>query len=251
MMTNQLEEKIKDVFNTISDKSWFSNDIEDDNFQLLALKNYFGDIAGKKILDIGCARGRFAKQMLKDGAIVTGIDLSDHLIDDAKKNVPEATFFCGSATDLPFSNESFDIVYSVETFEHVPNTEKAISEACRVLKKGGKIIIIDKNYFGLNPNLLIPTPIDKLYKELTNQWMYKRKFEFREKYFIKSSLDKYLQKYCSLKETIYLPGFRPGQKLHKLAKKYPRLVKVKIWLTNTTYKVFPIISHYIIWRWIK
>ncbi len=166
---NQLEEKIKDVMNSITDKSWFSNDIEDDNFQLLALKNYFGNIACKKILDIGCARGRFAKHMVKDGAIVTGIDLSDRLIDDAKKNIPEATFFCGSATNLPFPNESFDIVYSVETFEHVPNTEKAISEACRVLKKGGKIIIIDKNYFALNPNMLIPTPIYKLYKELTNK----------------------------------------------------------------------------------
>jgi ubiquinone/menaquinone biosynthesis C-methylase UbiE len=250
-MTDKLEEKIKDVFNEISDKSWFSNDIEDDNFQLLALKNYFGNIAGKKILDIGCARGRFAKHMVKDGGIVTGIDLSDHLIDDAKKNISEATFFCGSATDLPFPNELFDIVYSIETFEHIPNTEKAVFEACRVLKSGGKIVIIDKNYFGLNPNLLIPTPIDKLYKELTNQWMYKRNFEFREKYFRKISLDQYFHKYCSIRNTVYLPGFRAGPKLIKLSEKYPKLVKFKIWFTNTVYNIFPFISHYIAWRWTK
>ena len=47
--------------------------------------------------------------------------------------------------DYFFPDESFDAVFSIEAFEHIPDTEKAASECCRVLKKGGKIIIIDKN----------------------------------------------------------------------------------------------------------
>ncbi len=56
----------------------------------------------------------------------------------------------GSMTSLPFSAESFDCVYATESLEHAVEIEKAVSELCRVLKPGGRLVIIDKNieHFG-------------------------------------------------------------------------------------------------------
>lgn len=246
-----VEKQIKKRFDQISDKSWFSEDIEKDNFQLLELYDFFGDIEYKKILDIGCAKGRFVKRVVEKGAVVTGIDLSEQLISEARENVPHARFIVGSATDLPFKDEEFDCVYSIETFEHIPDTEKGISEACRVLKKRGKIIVIDKHILGLNSNFLVPNFIRKPILEKRNKWMYPKNFPFKEKYFIKKDLDKYLALYCRENYTEYLPGFRVGPKTWKLAERYPKLVKIKILTTNFVYKIFPFTSHYIAWKWIK
>ena len=48
-------------------------------------------------------------------------------------------------TALPFENESFDAAYATESLEHAVDIERAVAEICRVVKPGGRIVIIDKN----------------------------------------------------------------------------------------------------------
>ena len=48
-------------------------------------------------------------------------------------------------TELPFADSTFDFVYATESLEHAVEIERAVSEMCRVLKPGGKLVIIDKN----------------------------------------------------------------------------------------------------------
>ena len=51
----------------------------------------------------------------------------------------------GSMTELPFADSTFDAVYATESLEHAVEIERAVDEMCRVLKPGGKLVIIDKN----------------------------------------------------------------------------------------------------------
>ena len=81
--------------------------------------------------------------------------------------------------------------------------------------------------------------------------MYPKEFPFKEKYFVKMDLDKHLALHCREKHTEYLPGFRAGPKTWELAKRYPKLVKVKIQITNFVYKTVPVTSHCIAWKWEK
>ena len=103
-----------------------------------------GDIAGKKILDAGCGKGRFASRLkeVHPTCEVHGVDLSQELL----KSVPDSIIKKrGSILCLPYGSQSFDGVFCIEALEHIIRYEHAISELCRVLKVGGKVIIIDKN----------------------------------------------------------------------------------------------------------
>jgi len=51
----------------------------------------------------------------------------------------------GSLHDLPFATASFDAVYATESLEHAVDIERSVAELCRVLKPGGRLVIIDKN----------------------------------------------------------------------------------------------------------
>ena len=100
---------------------------------------------GKEILDIGTGYGRFAIPVAVNGAEVDAIDISKDMLKYAKKKQTEfgvtLKFCLGDAENLPFKDEPFDIVICVETFMHLPNPQKAVSEISRVLKTGGKAVV--------------------------------------------------------------------------------------------------------------
>lgn len=112
----------------------------------------------KKILYIGCGNGRNIPLLQKNGAEVVGLDASEGLIEEAKKNVGNepapieadlrgrdhsVTFVHGFAEDLPFENEEFDGIVAFASLHHITNTKKretAFKEAFRVLKKNGTFL---------------------------------------------------------------------------------------------------------------
>lgn len=106
----------------------------------------FDRYGGKRLLEIGCGVGTDLLQFARGGAIVTGIDLSPHSIEIAKRRFEvyglPGEFAIGDAEQLSFPDESFDVVYSFGVLHHTPNTERAISEVRRVLKPGGEAIIM-------------------------------------------------------------------------------------------------------------
>lgn len=106
----------------------------------------FGAHRGKKVLEIGCGMGIDLMQFAKGGAVVTGIDLTDKAIRNAKAHFGHrgltGTFRTMNSEKLDFPDNTFDVVYSFGVLHHTLDTQKAINEVHRVLKPGGKSIIM-------------------------------------------------------------------------------------------------------------
>jgi ubiquinone/menaquinone biosynthesis C-methylase UbiE len=131
------------------DEEHFPSTIDPRIFHVRLIQEYFGNLAGKRVLDAGCGKGRFAR-ILHEGtaaAEIWGLDISPEMLKFMPEGICRAA---GSMTALPFPSEAFDFVYATESLEHAVEIEKAVSELCRVLKPGGRIVIIDKNidHFG-------------------------------------------------------------------------------------------------------
>ena len=113
----------------------------------IAIADAIKSIKYKSLLDVGCGTGHLIYLLSQQTkANYVGIDLSSKMIEEAyKKKIKNATFIEGSATKLPFSKKTFDIVTCSESFHHYLEADKAIKEVYRVLKKGGYYIVADKN----------------------------------------------------------------------------------------------------------
>lgn len=115
---------------------------------------------GKKILEGGCGTGRESMYMaLKEGNL-TSVDITDESIKIAKEQSKkynfknEIVFIKASVLDLPFENNTFDIVISSGVIHHTPDPNKAFSELARVLKKNGTFILyVYNNYAHIFSNL--------------------------------------------------------------------------------------------------
>ena len=99
----------------------------------------------KNLLDIGCGTGYLIDLLSKDSkAKFTGLDLSPKMIDECnKKKIKNSKFVIGKSDELPFEDNSFDVVTCSQSFHHYPETDKPLKEALRVLKPGGLYIISD------------------------------------------------------------------------------------------------------------
>ena len=121
----------------------------------------FDNWKGKKLLEIGCGIGTDLIQFARGGAIVTGVDFSPRAVQITKDrfnlfNLP-GEFAVADSENLPFGNSIFDLVYSHGVLHHIPNTQKAVDEIYRVLKPGGKTIVMlyHKNSYNYRVNILL------------------------------------------------------------------------------------------------
>lgn len=89
----------------------------------------------KTVLDVGCGPGAYCAELHKKGYDVTGIDYSKNVIDRAKKEHLKMNFDVGSAYNLPYKNESFDLVICIGLLQCVYDAEKVIDELARTAKK--------------------------------------------------------------------------------------------------------------------
>jgi SAM-dependent methyltransferase len=103
------------------------------------------DVKDKSVLKVGCGMGVDLLSFARNGAKVTGLDLTPKHIELAGNLFHayghKADLFLGDAEKMPFPSESFDIVYSFGVLHHTPNIDKAIAEIHRVLKPGGLAIV--------------------------------------------------------------------------------------------------------------
>ena len=223
-----LEERIRDRFGEVVHYRSWREYIPEDDFQYRTLIDFAGDVAGVSVLDVGCGKGAFSRRLMSAGAKVSGIDITDEFVEVAARNVPAAEFKAASATDIPFESGSFDLVFCFEVLEHVPDTEKAIAEMVRVLKPGGRILIIDKNILAVHPKYCVPVALYKRYMELRDRWMYPRNFPFREKWFLPARVLKLLRKHCSMANMEYLVGGRESR-IKGLLRMFPFLSMDVAW----------------------
>lgn len=94
---------------------------------------------GCRILDIGCGGGLLSNELSRAGHVVTGIDLSQSSLDQAKKRdkSKRVEYIYCNAEKIPFEDETFDVVCAMDFLEHVEKPEAIIQEASRLLKPGG------------------------------------------------------------------------------------------------------------------
>jgi SAM-dependent methyltransferase len=91
-----------------------------------------------KALDLCCGQGNVSEALARCGCDVTGVDFSPAMLTFANARVPNAVFISADAQELPFDNEEFDIVVSNLGVCHVPDQPRALLEARRVLRRGGR-----------------------------------------------------------------------------------------------------------------
>jgi ubiquinone/menaquinone biosynthesis C-methylase UbiE len=110
-----------------------------------------------QVLEIGCGLGTDAVQFARAGAHYTGVDLTPRSIELVRSRFQQqqlnGDLRVADAENLPFPDNHFDLVYSHGVLHHTPDTQKAINEAHRVLKPGGRAMIMlyhrrSYNYYG-------------------------------------------------------------------------------------------------------
>ena len=112
---------------------------------------YLKDYAYDSLLDVGCGTAYMFELLAKQkSAAYFGLDLSDEMLRVAQdKNIPNTTYVLGTASKLPYEDNSFDVVTCIQSFHHYPDPNSAMKEAWRVLKAGGIYLLSDTGVGGL------------------------------------------------------------------------------------------------------
>lgn len=144
-LTPELRARIQSSFDEAAgDEEHFPSSIDPRIYHVKLIAGHLGPLAGKRVLDVGCGKGRFARVFHEQepAAELWGLDISEEML----RQVPEGIRTrAGSMTELPFADGFFDGAYATESLEHAVEIERAVGEICRVVKAGGRIAIIDKN----------------------------------------------------------------------------------------------------------
>jgi len=114
------------------------------------IAKYASSVKGAKILDIGCGDGEYTTLFCKNKNEVVGLDLKNIV----KREYKKFKFVKGDAENLPFPDESFDLVISFDVLEHIQDDLKAIKEMHRVLRKNGRCFLETPNRERLSYRLL-------------------------------------------------------------------------------------------------
>lgn len=131
-----------------------------------------------RVADIGCNAGTQSFMWAEAGHHVTGLDINDKLLAIARERAAErqltTQFHQGSATALPWESASMDVCLLVELLEHVQDWESVLSEACRVLDRGGSLYVSTTNWlcpkqseFELPMYSWYPKPLKRYYERLS------------------------------------------------------------------------------------
>jgi 2-polyprenyl-3-methyl-5-hydroxy-6-metoxy-1,4-benzoquinol methylase len=103
------------------------------------------DVGSLKILEIGCGKGAILSSLQRAGHTVSGIDVDADAIAECVANHPEIDATVASGDDLPFADASFDVVLSLDVFEHILETDRHLGEVNRVLKTRGVYLLQTPN----------------------------------------------------------------------------------------------------------
>jgi SAM-dependent methyltransferase len=93
------------------------------------------------LLDAGCGSGMFSNLAIEAGAQVIGVDAAPGLLEIARRRNPRNNFMEEDLEALPFADNSFDVVVGFNSFQYAESFEKALAEAKRVLKPGGRLVV--------------------------------------------------------------------------------------------------------------
>lgn len=107
-----------------------------------AVFDHVGLTKGTRLLDAGCGAGMAAASAAERGAVVSGIDAAESLLEIARERVPDGDFRQGDLEALPFEDGGFDLVTGFNSFQYAGDAAQALREAGRVTRRGGKVVIM-------------------------------------------------------------------------------------------------------------
>jgi arsenite methyltransferase len=110
---------------------------------LLALRR------GEQVLDVGSGPGFLAAEMAAEvgpGGRVVGLDPSESMLAMGRRRGASVGFVAGDALALPFDGESFDAAVATQVYEYVADMPAALAEARRVLRPGGRLLVLDTDW---------------------------------------------------------------------------------------------------------
>jgi len=112
-----------------------------DKIEQNIISSLIKEIPKNEMLELGCGTGHWSEYFSKKGFKLTGIDISDAMLNIAKRKNINAKFKIANSQNLPFNDESFQIISSITMLGFVNNQDDVIKEIYRVLKKGGWLIL--------------------------------------------------------------------------------------------------------------
>jgi ubiquinone/menaquinone biosynthesis C-methylase UbiE len=137
--------EIRAYFNRAAgDEEHYPSTIDPRIWHVKLVLEHIGDASGKRVADIGCGKGRFAR-IVKErwpSAHVIALDLAEAMLAHVPAQIGRVA---ASMTSLPIAGDSMDAAYATESLEHAVDIPAAVAELARIVKPGGRIIIIDKN----------------------------------------------------------------------------------------------------------
>lgn len=98
--------------------------------------------AGETYLDVGCGAGLAAQVAAERGAAVSGLDAAERLLAIARTRVPAGDFRMGELEQLPFEDNTFDVVTGFNSFQYAVHPGTALAEARRVAKPGSRMVVM-------------------------------------------------------------------------------------------------------------
>lgn len=106
------------------------------------------DARHQRVLDVGCGTGIMSARLADSGRRVLGVDLSPAMIRRARRHDrPNLDFIKGDAEQLPLKDGMFDALVNLISFHHYPHPDRALAEFHRVLRPGGRLVLVifDRN----------------------------------------------------------------------------------------------------------
>lgn len=97
---------------------------------------------GQMYCDVGCGSGMAASIAAQRGARVSGLDASENLLSIARERVPQGDFRLGDLEELPFEDNTFDLVTGFNSFQYAGNPVAALREAHRIAKPDGHVVVM-------------------------------------------------------------------------------------------------------------
>jgi len=122
------------------------NEISFDGTEQVLL-SFIGGNSANRVLEVGCGTGHWLAFLESHGYSVSGMDPSPQMLEQARDHVTSGDLKQGHADKIPWEDDSFDQLFCINAVHHFEEKAKFLSEACRVLRNDGSLLIV-----GLDPH---------------------------------------------------------------------------------------------------
>jgi len=145
----KINEKTRKSFNLAAEKYYelFKDEMEQKEYDRVLLDRFASDFDSRSVIcDVGCGPGHITRYLSDKGLDILGVDISEKCIEIARRENPEMRFHIMDMARLDIADESIDGIVSFYSIIHTPKRFMRVlfCEFNRVLKKGGKILVVVK-----------------------------------------------------------------------------------------------------------